>query len=66
MWALMEHFGNTTLPDELGGTNIHRLENVMSLCVDFHSLFDDLWAWFVATVRPPYLRVESISDMFHP
>ena len=62
----MEHFGYTTLQGELGGTNIHRLENVMSLCVDFHSLFDDLWAWFVATVRPLYLRVESISDMFHP
>jgi hypothetical protein len=52
MWAVMQRFGYTELPDELNGSNIHRLENVMTIEPGFHSLFDALQVWLVATVRP--------------
>jgi hypothetical protein len=52
MWAVMARFGYTTLPEDLNGPKVHRLENVMTLTGPFHHCFDRLEVWFVATVRP--------------
>ena len=52
MWAVMLRFGYKSLPDDLTGHKVHRLENVMTLTSDFHTHFDRLGVWFVATVRP--------------
>jgi hypothetical protein len=48
----MERFGQGNLPDELNGSKIHRLENVMTVDGDFQFYFDQLKVWFVPTVRP--------------
>ena len=57
MWAVMERFGCESLPDEINGPKVHRLENVMALVSGFRMHFDELRVWFVATVRstPPIL-----------
>jgi hypothetical protein len=51
MWAVMNRFGHEELPDELNGSKVHRLENVMTLVHGFHTYFDQLKIWFVPTVR---------------
>jgi hypothetical protein len=51
MWAIMQSFGYESLPGELNGPKVHRLENVMTLTPGLHMLFDQLRVWFVATVR---------------
>ena len=51
MWAVMVRFGYTQLPDDLNGSNVHRLENVMTVVPGFHLAFDWLKVWLVATVR---------------
>jgi hypothetical protein len=48
MWVV-NRFGHEELPDELNGSKIHRLENVMTVVPGFHSLFDELKVWFVST-----------------
>jgi hypothetical protein len=67
MWAVMSRFGHETLPDELNGSKIHRLENVMTLENGFHTLFDQLEIWFVPTVRPNYIctRLPDDADMLY-
>ncbi|KIM47226.1 hypothetical protein M413DRAFT_64063 [Hebeloma cylindrosporum] len=60
MWAVMERFGYDTLPDDLNGSKIHRLENVMTLASDVHHYFDQLSIWFAATPGiPNRYRLES-------
>ncbi|KAF8147267.1 hypothetical protein B0H34DRAFT_785840 [Crassisporium funariophilum] len=49
MWAVMSRFGCPGLPDELNGSKVHRLENVMTVVPKFHLVFDLLKAWLVAT-----------------
>jgi len=55
MWAVMERFGYESLPQELNGPQIHRLENVMTLAPGCHLKFDQLRFWFVATVHQSHL-----------
>jgi hypothetical protein len=54
MWSVMNGFGHDKLPDELNGSKIHRLENVMTVVSGFRTLFDQLKVWFVLTVGPNY------------
>ena len=49
-WAVMMRMGGVLGHDELNGEKIHRLENVMTMRTDLHSLFDGLMLWFEATV----------------
>ena len=51
MWAVMQRFGYQSLPDDLNGSKVHRLENVMTMAPDVHHRFDELAIWFTATVR---------------
>jgi hypothetical protein len=64
MWAVMHPFVHENIPDELNGSKIHRLKNVMTLVPQFHSLFDKFKFWFVSTVRPNYYsRLPDDADM---
>jgi hypothetical protein len=40
-------FGYEELPEELNGSKVHRLENVMTVGPPFHVNFDQLEVWFV-------------------
>lgn len=46
VWTTLERFGHSGLLDELSGTNIHRLDNVMTLTVSVCRLFDSMSLWF--------------------
>jgi hypothetical protein len=46
----MERFGQVNGFLELNGPNIHRLENVITMEIGFHTLFDRLTIWLEATV----------------
>ncbi len=50
-WQIMDRFGYETLPDDLGDSKIHCLENVMTTCLAFRDFFDNLYVWLAATVR---------------
>ena len=50
VWAVMERFGQVNGFLELNGPNIHRLENVITMEIGFHTLFDRLTIWLEATV----------------
>jgi hypothetical protein len=47
---VVERMGGILLPDELNGADIHRLENVLTLEMGVHAMFDCLGLWFEATV----------------
>ena len=47
----MRQFGYETLPDELNGPMVHRLENVMTMDCSLHAAFNRLSIWLVPTVR---------------
>ncbi|PPQ70849.1 hypothetical protein CVT25_003949 [Psilocybe cyanescens] len=59
LWAIMHHFGYENLPDELNGSKVHRLENVMTLTPQFHIYFNKLDIWFVATNKLNRYMLES-------
>jgi len=59
MWAVMVRFGYTKLPDDLNGSNVHRLENVMTVVPVFHLFFDQLKVWFVATNTENKYKLEA-------
>ncbi|KDR83077.1 hypothetical protein GALMADRAFT_221057 [Galerina marginata CBS 339.88] len=63
MWALMERLGYTRLPEELNGPNIHRLENVMTAALEFHSDFDLLMVWLVATDVENKYKIEAADPL---
>ena len=50
-WEIMQRFGHETLSDDLSGSKVYRLENVMTTCPGFHHFFDELYIWLAATVR---------------
>ena len=69
MWAVMDRFGYTQIPFDLNGNNIHRLENVLTLDIGIHSLFDELKLWFEPTVSyssPNVRRVQAKSPRARP
>ena len=49
-WAVMCRMGGILVVDELNGNDGHRLENVMTMEMRLHGLFDSLGLWFEATV----------------
>ncbi|KAF8900272.1 hypothetical protein CPB84DRAFT_1815431 [Gymnopilus junonius] len=64
MWAVMHRFGYEELPDELNGSKVHRLENVMTLVPGFHMDFDQLDIWFIATKDVNKYRLEASDPSF--
>ncbi|RXW12257.1 hypothetical protein EST38_g13599 [Candolleomyces aberdarensis] len=59
-YAIAESFGYTTIQQDLNGEKIHRLENVMTMRVDIHRLFDGLLFWLVQTGEDTY-KVETFK-----
>jgi hypothetical protein len=45
MWAMMEPFGQRGFMDELDGSKIYRLANILTLDQFLHSNFDNLSLW---------------------
>jgi hypothetical protein len=45
----MELFGHPELRDELAGTKVRRLANVLTLDSDCRVSFDNLWLWLEAS-----------------
>jgi hypothetical protein len=44
-FAVLARFGQIDALEELNGDNMHRLENVLTLNSDTHTLFDTLKIW---------------------
>ena len=45
VWAVLDRFGYKTAFEELNGSGIHRLENVLTLTPDVNIFFDTFWLW---------------------
>jgi hypothetical protein len=60
MWAVMDRFGYRHIPFDLNGNNIHCLENILTLDIGVHSLFDELKLWFEPTVSNLLFYVHHI------
>ena len=55
MWAVVERFGYNKAFEELNGTGIHRLENILTLDPNVHFSFDRLRLWLEPSI-------ESVSN----
>lgn len=51
VWAVLARFGHVTIPDELKGDRIRRLENVMTMELQTRFLFSDLKIWLEPTMN---------------
>lgn len=62
----MERFGYRKILEELNGSKIHCLENILTLDSSIHTFFDELKLWFEPTVgHSPHVRragIESFQD----
>ncbi|TBU52839.1 hypothetical protein BD310DRAFT_831335 [Dichomitus squalens] len=60
-WMLLKRFGYKDVYNELTAdtskTNLHRLENIMTLEYSIHDLFDKMSLWFEAQSEPNVYRV---------
>ncbi|RXW12258.1 hypothetical protein EST38_g13598 [Candolleomyces aberdarensis] len=61
-YTIAELFGYTTIQQDLNGEKIHRLENVMTMRSDFHTLFDGLALWLVEVGKDTY-KVETSNQV---
>ena len=55
VWAVLERFGYEKAFGELNGSGIHRLENILTLDLHVHRLFDTFRLWLES--------VESVSKL---
>ena len=56
----MEWMGAIDVVKELNGNGVQRLENIMTLDVGIHMLFDRLNLWFEATVNYRFIALVSV------
>lgn len=61
VWTIMKRFGYESLPEELNGPLIHRLENVMTLSQDIHYMFDHLELWFAEMPKLHCYKLEAVE-----
>ncbi|KAI6011743.1 hypothetical protein PISMIDRAFT_96183, partial [Pisolithus microcarpus 441] len=66
VWAVLDCFGCGNLWQDLNGASIHRLDNVMTMEVTVHQLFDTLQIYFTATEVPNRYKLESVHDYTPP
>ncbi|KAJ7576913.1 hypothetical protein C8J56DRAFT_375615 [Mycena floridula] len=64
VWAVMERLGGVLFGDELNGSDIHRLENGLTLDQAKHSFFDMLMLWLEETGVPNQYRPCAVSPQF--
>ena len=62
MWAMMKQFGQPGFMDELDGSKIHRLANILTLEQFLHTQFDRLALWLEADVVSPNQRCGYHND----
>ncbi|KAI9437453.1 hypothetical protein H4582DRAFT_277290 [Lactarius indigo] len=62
MWAILSCFGYEDLPDRLKGSEIHGLDNVMTLDLFHHHWFDRLDLWFEAVEGSPNTYTIKATD----
>ncbi|KAF5387950.1 hypothetical protein D9615_000667 [Tricholomella constricta] len=61
--AVLDRFGQIKPIAELNGANIHRLENILTLSLEFHSLFDKLEIWLERNPNdPPHQYTIASTD----
>jgi len=67
VWAVIGRFGSKMYLDELNGSGIHRLENILTLDPSVHGLFDTLRLWLehVKTGPPNTYKLCSVNPDFH-
>ena len=56
---MLNRFGYTNIEQELAGTKIHRLENVLTLDLILHTAFDQLNLWFDAVPNEVWAPASS-------
>ncbi|KAF9474041.1 hypothetical protein BDN70DRAFT_765011, partial [Pholiota conissans] len=68
VWTIMHCFGFYTIPHDLNGRNIHRLENVITMCSGGHNAFDNLKLWFepAANAGPDTYSVHTPDSSMYP
>ena len=59
----MRQMGAVDVVAELNGDRVHRLENIMTMEVGFHTLFDRLVLWLGATVQYPLITFACVSNL---
>ena len=66
-WTILREFGYQDVYSELGclNSNVHRLQNVMTLKYSLRDLFDQLALWFEATVGRTRISISSRSQTVH-
>ncbi|KAF8639378.1 hypothetical protein AX17_001534 [Amanita inopinata Kibby_2008] len=57
VWPVLEKFGYRNIFMELNGAGMHHLENVITLTLDLHGLWDSLFLCFEATEKPNTYRL---------
>jgi hypothetical protein len=63
MWAMMERFVQSEFRDELDGSKIHRLANILTLEQFLHTQFDKLALWLEADAVSPEERCRYRDDI---
>ncbi|RDB29757.1 hypothetical protein Hypma_013833 [Hypsizygus marmoreus] len=59
---IIEHFGGVSIMEELSGQAAHRLENVLTLDLVFHSFFRQFYIWLEATTVPNQYRANAMVE----
>ncbi|KIJ30487.1 hypothetical protein M422DRAFT_36550 [Sphaerobolus stellatus SS14] len=59
VWAILKRFGYPTLLDELSGSKVHRLENVITMEFNLRQRFDNLRIWFTPTDHVNQYKLEA-------
>ncbi|KIJ41276.1 hypothetical protein M422DRAFT_84372, partial [Sphaerobolus stellatus SS14] len=64
IWAILQRFGYQELPEELNGSNIHCLENVITMELNVHEYFDNLDIWLTSTDKSNKYKLESKDPIY--
>ncbi|KIJ55227.1 hypothetical protein M422DRAFT_23837 [Sphaerobolus stellatus SS14] len=59
VWAILKRFGYPTLLDELSGSKVHRLENVITMELNLRQRFHNLRIWFTPTDHLNQYKLEA-------
>ncbi|KAF8548275.1 hypothetical protein OG21DRAFT_1423357 [Imleria badia] len=63
VWSILSMFSRDTIIKDLAGNRIHRLENILSMNIYSHALFDELKLWLKPVEDAPHTyRVCTVTD----
>ncbi|KAI0054413.1 hypothetical protein BV25DRAFT_1895666 [Artomyces pyxidatus] len=63
IWTVLEMFGYESILDELAGAKVHCLQNILTMDITIHHLFDSMEFWFEATDIPHQYDVVSAREV---